>query len=100
VTARFLSADEVDDALKRRLGRVHARQRLGIEKDHEAQKFGQGLTFFHFENLPVSHAIIGSILRASGTYWRGRANAASRAHALREEDRARPFGCDDPVGRP
>jgi predicted MPP superfamily phosphohydrolase len=76
VTARFLSADEVDDALKRRLGRVHARQRLGIEKDHEAQKFGQGLTFFHFENLPVSHAIIGSILRASGTYWRGRANAA------------------------
>ena len=76
MTAGFLSADEVDDALKRRLGRVHARQRLGIEQDHEAQKFGQGLTFFHFENLPISHAIIDSILRASGTYWRGRANAA------------------------
>jgi predicted MPP superfamily phosphohydrolase len=76
VTAGFLSADEVDNALKRRLGRVYARQRLGIERDHEAQKFGQGLTFFHFENLPISHAIIGSILRASGTYWRGRTNAA------------------------
>jgi predicted MPP superfamily phosphohydrolase len=76
VTERFLSGDEVDDALKRRLGRVHARQRLGIEQDHETQKFGQGLTFFHFENLPISHALIGAILRASGTYWWGRANAA------------------------
>ncbi len=76
MTSGFLSADEVDDALKRRLGRLYARQRLGIEKDHEAQKFGHGLTFFHFENLPISHAIIDSILRASGTYWRGRANAA------------------------
>jgi hypothetical protein len=34
------------------------------------------LTFFHFENLPVSHAIIQGILRVSGTYWRGYANAA------------------------
>ena len=58
------------------MGRFHARQRLGIEKDHEAQAFGQGLTFFHVENLPISHAIIEMILRLSGTYWRGRANAA------------------------
>ena len=75
-SANFLSADEIDRALESRLGRIHARQRLGIEKDHEAQAFGQGLTFFHVENLPVSHAIIGVILRLSGTYWRGRANAA------------------------
>jgi predicted MPP superfamily phosphohydrolase len=72
----FLSADEADRALESRLGRVYARQRLGIEKDHEAQAFGQGLTFFHIENLPISHAIIEMILRLSGTYWRGRANAA------------------------
>ena len=75
-SADFLSADEIDHALESRLGRVHARQRLGIEKDHEAQAFGQGLTFFHIENLPISHAIIGMVLRLSGTYWRGRANAA------------------------
>jgi predicted MPP superfamily phosphohydrolase len=75
VSSGFLGPDEVRQALKCRLGHVHARQRLGIEKDHEAQKFGQGLTFFHFENLPVPHAIIGAILRLSGTYWRGRANA-------------------------
>ena len=30
--------------LEQRLGRLHARQRLGIETDHEAQIFGQGLT--------------------------------------------------------
>jgi hypothetical protein len=32
------------------LGRVHARQRLGIETDHEARVFGGGLNFFHIEN--------------------------------------------------
>ena len=35
--------------LEIRLGPLHARQRLGIERDHEAQVFGQGLTFFHLE---------------------------------------------------
>ena len=75
-SADFLSADEIDHALESRLGRIHARQRLGIEKDHEAQSFGQGLTFFHIENLPISHAIIEMVLRLTGTYWRGRANAA------------------------
>ncbi len=56
--AEFLSADEIDRALESRLGRMHSRQRLGIEKDHESQAFGQGLTFFHIENQPISHAII------------------------------------------
>ena len=37
--------------LEQRIGRRHARQRLGIEKDHEAQVFGQGINFFHIENL-------------------------------------------------
>jgi hypothetical protein len=32
--------------LEQRLGRLHARQRLGIERDHEAQIFGQGINFF------------------------------------------------------
>ena len=71
----FLGADEIARALESRLGKVHARQRLGIEKAHEAQAFGQGLTFLHIENLPISHAIIEMILRLSGMYWRGCANA-------------------------
>ena len=44
--------------LEQRLGPIHARQRLGIEIDHEAQVFGQGLTFFHLENLSLAPAII------------------------------------------
>ena len=37
------SDDDMLATLEKRLGRLHARQRLGIEKDHEAQIFGQGL---------------------------------------------------------
>jgi predicted MPP superfamily phosphohydrolase len=62
--------------LEQRLGRLHAKQRLGIEKDHEAQVFGQGLNFFHIENLTVSHALIRAVLMGSGLYWRGLRNAA------------------------
>jgi predicted MPP superfamily phosphohydrolase len=69
-----------DDAnlavLEKRLGRRHAKARLGIERDHEAQVFGQGINFFHIENLPLSHALIRSVLLATGLYWRGLANAA------------------------
>ncbi|HAH66188.1 MAG TPA: metallophosphoesterase [Rhizobiales bacterium] len=62
--------------LEKRLGRRHARQRIGIEKDHEAQVFGQGINFFHIENLRLSHAVIRAILVATGLYWRGVSNAA------------------------
>ena len=36
--------------LERRLGRLHARQRLGIEREHEGRVFGRGLNLFHVEN--------------------------------------------------
>jgi len=67
---------EILAILEKRLGRRYARQRLGIEKDHEAQVFGQGITFFHIENLQVGHAVIRAILMATGLYWRGLRNAA------------------------
>ena len=60
--------------LEQRLGPLHARQRLGIEKDHEAQVFGQGLTFFHLENASMAPAIIEAALKLSGLYWRARRN--------------------------
>jgi len=62
--------------LEQRLGRRYARQRLGIEKDHEAQVFGQGINFFHLENVAVGPAVIRSVLMATGLYWRGVRNAA------------------------
>jgi predicted MPP superfamily phosphohydrolase len=61
--------------LDERLGPLHARQRLGIETDHEAQVFGQGLTFFHLENLYLAPAIIRNALKLTGLYWRARRNA-------------------------
>ncbi len=69
----------MDDAdlgkLEQRLGRQHARVRLGIERDHEAQIFGQGLNFFHIENWYSAHSVIRGILKLTGLYWRGRKNA-------------------------
>jgi uncharacterized protein len=61
--------------LEQRLGRLHARQRLGIETDHEAQIFGQGLTFFHLENWYSARSIIRNTLKLTGLYWRARRNA-------------------------
>lgn len=61
--------------LEQRLGRLHARQRLGIETDHEAQIFGQGLTFFHLENWYSGQSLIRAVLKLSGLYWRARRNA-------------------------
>jgi hypothetical protein len=61
--------------LEARLGPLHARQRLGIETGHEAQVFGQGLTFFHLENWYSAPAIIRIALKLTGLYWRARQNA-------------------------
>jgi predicted MPP superfamily phosphohydrolase len=66
--------DAVQDALERRLGRVHARQRLGIEDAYEARAFGQGLNFFHPENLRGIQALIRGSLRLVGLYGRGHRN--------------------------
>ncbi len=71
----MLKQKELLAALEQRLGRLHARQRLGIEADHEAQIFGQGLNFFHIENWYSIHSVIRNTLKLSGLYWRGRRNA-------------------------
>ena len=70
-----LPDDQLLQALSARLGRTHARQRLGIEHDHQAQVFGQGLNFFHPENLPFAGHLIAVLLVISGLYWRGLRNA-------------------------
>ena len=62
--------------MERRLGRLHARLRLGIEADHEAQVFGHGINYFHIENLPPSHIAIRLCLTVAGLYGRGQRNAA------------------------
>jgi predicted MPP superfamily phosphohydrolase len=69
-------APDIMRQLELRLGRSHARQRLGIETDHEAQIFGQGLNLFHIENFYSIHGVIRGTLRLLGLYGRGRRNAA------------------------
>jgi uncharacterized protein len=73
--ATVLARDDVFARLEKRLGRVHARLRLGLEADHEARVFGRGIKYFHFENVSWSHAAIHACVRLSGLYRRGRANA-------------------------
>ncbi|MCP5364209.1 MAG: metallophosphoesterase [Hyphomicrobiales bacterium] len=66
---------EVVGKLEQRLGRIHARQRLGIEKDYEAQIFGHGLNFLHIENWYSIHSLIRNALKLAGLYGRGCRNA-------------------------
>ena len=61
------------EELEERLGRVHARQRLGIEGEHEAV-FGHGINFFHPENWYSAHAVFRLALKLTGLYGRGYRN--------------------------
>ncbi|PWB79706.1 MAG: metallophosphoesterase [Methylocystaceae bacterium] len=74
-----MTDEHILQTLEKRLGRLHARQRLGIERDHEAQVFGQGLNFFHIENLTSSHRLIRAVLVMAGLYKRGLDNARNVA---------------------
>jgi len=67
---------DVPEELTRRLGRLHARQRLGIERAYEARVFRKGINFFHIENWYSIHSVIRAALRLAGLYGRGRRNAA------------------------
>jgi len=61
--------------LSRRIGRLHLKQRLGIERDSESRVFGQGLNFFHIENWYSVHSLMRTVLKATALYGRGKRNA-------------------------
>jgi len=70
--------DQLDyKTLEQRIGRVHLKQRLGIESDYEANIFrsGRGSWFFHLENWYSIHSVIRNCLRLVGLHGRGRRNA-------------------------
>jgi uncharacterized protein len=64
--------EDILERLERRLGRVHARQRLGIETDHELRAGRGGLNVLQLENWG---AVIRNALKLTGLYWRARRNA-------------------------
>jgi len=67
---------EIIKQLERRLGRSYAKQRLGIETDHEARVFGGGaINFFHVENWYTAPWLVRNVLKLAGLYWRARRNA-------------------------
>jgi uncharacterized protein len=77
---------DVLERLEARLGRLHAKQRLGIEDDHEGRVLGQGFKFFHPENWRRSPSILRTVLTLTGLYWRARKNAENiqvRRHDVR-----------------
>ncbi len=67
--------DTIEQQLEARLGRIHARQRLGIEAEHGHRVFGHGLNFFHPENWYSAHALIRFAIQLVGLYERGQSNA-------------------------
>ena len=72
--ARTQMDDDIIAFLEKRLGRLHARQRLGIETAAEPKVFGGGINFFHPENWYSSYAFVRYSLKLSGLYWRGQKN--------------------------
>jgi hypothetical protein len=57
--------DVIKSKLEQRLGRSQAQRRLAIEADHEGQISTERI-----------NSVIGTLLKLTGLYWRGRANAA------------------------
>ena len=86
------AADEALRRLETQLGPLHARLRLGMEREHEAQAFGQGLSFLHLENLPLMQAMIEIALRVTGTYF----CAPTISTALREPDTKARLSAGEP----
>lgn len=70
--------------LEPRLGHLHVRQRLGLERDYEAHVFRRGTHFFHLENWYSVHSLIRAGLWLVGLHGRGQRNAL--AIELREND--------------
>ena len=65
---------EIYQRLEQRLGPIHARQRLGIEADHEARVFSGGAKLFHPENWYSFPSLIRTSLQATGLYARAMRN--------------------------
>ena len=70
-----LHEQAIIEKLEKRLGRMHARLRLGIENDNEQRIFGGGLNVFHIENWYSVHSVIRNSLRLFLLHGRGRRNA-------------------------
>ncbi len=60
--------------LEQRIGRLHLRQRLGLEGEHEAHVVRRHTHFFHLENWYSMHGLIRGALSVVGLHRRGQRN--------------------------
>jgi uncharacterized protein len=72
------------DALAARAGRLYARQRLGMEQDHDARVLRRRTHFFQIDNWHSLHGLVRGSLRMAGLLGRARRNA--RRILLRRHD--------------
>jgi uncharacterized protein len=78
-------SEDLVERLEQRFGRLHSRQRLGIEDDHEARAAGRGRGSLRPRRWYLSPSIIRGSLKLTGMYWRARRNAERiqiRRHAV------------------
>lgn len=79
MTARAHTPENQDELLEYRLslrlGPVHARQRLGIEREAEALVFGKDHRSFHLENITSAPGFIRFCLKMAGLFRRGQENS-------------------------
>lgn len=79
MTARAHTPESQDELLEYRLslrlGPVHARQRLGIEREAEARVFGPNHRTFHLENWVLAPGFIRFCLQLAGLLRRGQSNS-------------------------
>jgi hypothetical protein len=89
-----LTQPDVIALLERRLGRTCARQRLGLERDHETRMSGGGPDLFQVENWYLAPWLIRGALRLTGLHRRARHNAERiviRENLVRSYDVPAPF---------
>lgn len=60
--------------IEHRVGHLHLKRRLGIERESEARIFGQGRTFVNIENWVRMHSVIRTCLRLALLYRRAQLN--------------------------
>jgi uncharacterized protein len=68
-------SQDLVEKLEQRFGRLHSRQRLGIEDDHEARAGGRGRGSLRPRRWYLSPSIIQGSLKLTGMYGRARKNA-------------------------
>jgi predicted MPP superfamily phosphohydrolase len=67
--------EDLFQLLEKRVGRLHLKQRLGLEADNERHTLTKRRNFFHLENWYAAHFVIRSALRLVLIHDRARRNA-------------------------